>query len=69
MTDAQPDNECSICLKRGKSVIPIDHGDKRLYMCSYSWNEFIEDLFLGVRHEDGSQYMVMPESCEQAKNV
>jgi hypothetical protein len=54
---------CAFCEKAGPSVIPIEQGDKTLYMCTAQWNSVIDDLFYGSL-EDPDSYKVLPSHCE-----
>lgn len=54
---------CTFCEKAGPSVIPIEQGDKTLYMCTAQWNGLIDDLFYADL-EDPDGYKVLPSHCE-----
>lgn len=63
MKPFHPPQQCAFCEKVGPSVIPIQHGNKVLYMCTAQWNGLIEDLFYDSG-EDTNQYKVLPADCE-----
>ena len=36
------EKKCDLCNRQGKSIIDINQGDKKLRMCSYEWNNWLE---------------------------
>lgn len=53
-------HECNLCGKRGYSVMEIQHGSETKYLCSYQWNQWLNDLMI-----DGAEpHEVHPEGCE-----
>jgi hypothetical protein len=58
------EKKCDLCKLQGPSVIDINHGDKKIFMCSYEWNNWLE-VVLGD-DPDGTlaTHLVLPEACE-----
>lgn len=59
---------CAFCEKAGPSIIPIEQGDKTLYMCSAQWNSLIDDMFYASL-EDPESYKVLPSHCEATRST
>ena len=55
---------CSLCSRQGASVIDVNRGAKKIYMCSYEWNNWLE-IILGDDPEGTLvDFLVLPEGCE-----
>ena len=61
-------NKCALCNKQGASVIDVNHGDKKIFMCSYEWNNWLE-IILGDDPEGTLvDFLVLPEGCEDPES-
>lgn len=64
------DSKCDLCHKSGPSVIAINHGDKKIHMCSKQWNLWLDDLFgADSDHPYEHLYGVYPEACEDSSDL
>ena len=55
---------CSLCSRQGASVIDVNRGAKKIYLCSYEWNNWLE-IILGDDPEGTLvDFLVLPEGCE-----
>lgn len=58
------DKKCDLCGICGPSVLAIDHGEKRLYMCSTQWNDWLHTLFGDDPDSGIEQHLIHPDACE-----
>lgn len=59
---------CAFCEKAGPSIIPIEQGERTLYMCTAQWNSLIDDMFYASL-EDPESYKVLPSHCEATRST
>jgi hypothetical protein len=56
--------KCDLCGLTGSSVINIDHGDKKIRLCSLQWNDWLHTLFGNEADITLNEFLIKSPACE-----